>query len=65
MFNLSSYSKTELTQALRGLKTYRAFDKQIGARGRELFRQSQSHQVVYRAEFFGEEHTSIIPLVLA
>lgn len=65
MFNLSSYSKADLTEALKGLKSYRAFDKQIGARGRDLFHRAASGQVAYRAEYFGEEYASIASLVIA
>ncbi len=63
--NLSSYSKSDLETALRGLKAYRALDKFIGKRGRELFHAARSGKQSYRVEYFGTDSRSIEPLVIS
>jgi hypothetical protein len=62
--NLSSYSKSDLEIALKGLKSYRALDKFIGRRGRELFHRARSGQESYRVEHFGTDSKSIETLVI-
>ena len=63
--NLSSYSKSDLETALKGLKSYRALDKFVGKRGRDLFHTHRSGKQSYRAEYFGTDTKSIEALVLA
>jgi len=63
--NLSSYSKSDLEIALKGLKTYRALDKFIGKRGREIFHSARSGKVSYRVEFFGTDSKNIEVLVIS
>lgn len=63
--NLSSYSKSDLETALKGLKVYRALDKFIGRRGRELFHTARSGKESYRTEYFGTDFKNIESLVLA
>jgi hypothetical protein len=63
--NLSSYSKSDLEIALKGLKSYRALDKFIGRRGRELFHAGRSGKQSYRVEYFGADSKSIEALVIA
>lgn len=63
--NLSSYSKSDLETALKGLKVYRALDKFVGRRGRELFHRARSKQESYRVEYFGKDSKSIESLVIA
>ncbi len=63
--NLSSYSKSDLETALKGLKVYRALDKFIGKRGREFFHTARSGKQSYRVEYFGVDFKSIESLVLA
>ncbi|EKD29727.1 MAG: hypothetical protein ACD_78C00303G0005 [uncultured bacterium (gcode 4)] len=65
MFNISSYTKSELVTILRGLKLYRTLDKQVGKRGRELFARSRSPHESYRVEYVGESHADLEPLVLS
>lgn len=65
MINLSSYSKSELETALKGLKSYRALDKFIGRRGRELFHATRSGQQSYRVEHFGADHADMESLVIS
>lgn len=62
--NLSSYSKSDLEIALKGLKSYRALDKFIGRRGRELFHTAGSGKQSYRVEYFGTDPESIESLVI-
>ncbi len=62
--NLSSYSKSDLETALKGLKSYRALDKFIGKRGRELFHIARSGKQSYRTEYFGADSKNIEALVL-
>ena len=63
--NLSSYSKSDLETALKGLKNYRALDKFIGKRGREIFHAARSGKQSYRVEYFGTDYTGIESLVLS
>jgi len=65
MVNISSYNKSDLSTILKGLKFYRALEKQVGARGRELFARSRSSHESYRVEYVWEDHTSLEPLVLS
>lgn len=65
MFNISSYNKSELGSLLKGLKFYRALDKQVGKRGRELFARARSPHESYRAEYAGADYTDLEPLVLS
>lgn len=63
--DLSSYSKSDLETALKGLKSYRALDKFIGRRGRELFHSARSGKQSYRVEHFGTDPKGIEALVIA
>ena len=63
--NLSSYSKSDLETALKWLKAYRALDKLIGKRGRELFHRARSGKASYRVEFFGTDQKTIEALILS
>ena len=64
MINLSTYSKADLEVALKGLKSYRALDKFIGRRGRELFHRARSGQESYRVEYAGGDIKEIESLVI-
>lgn len=64
MINISTYSKADLEVALKGLKSYRALDKFIGRRGRELFHRARSGQESYRVEFAGGDMKEIESLVI-
>ena len=63
--NLSSYSKSDLETALKGLKTYRALDKFIGRRGRALFHSARSGKQSYRVEYFVTDTKSIEAFILS
>ena len=64
--NLSTYSKSELTTLLKGLKSYRALEKFVGRRGRAIFARAQSGMKLYRVEYFGtEDRSTLEPIALA
>lgn len=63
--DISAYSKSELTTALKGLKSYRVLSKYVGKRGRELFHRARSGKVFYHVEYFGEDYTAIESLIIS
>ncbi|NCP77339.1 hypothetical protein GW819_01675 [Candidatus Gracilibacteria bacterium] len=64
--DISTYSKSELTTLLKGLKSYRALEKFVGKRGRAIFARERSGTKLYRVEYFGGENRSILePIAIA